>query len=167
MKTLILVRHAKSSWDNSGMSDVNRPLMLRGIMDTNRMARLLGKEKIYEPEVWKTSIANRSIHTAVLFAKELNQLSKLKIHEELYTFDQGVLLRFIKSMSNEAKSAILFLHNPATTHVANLLGDKEFKKIPTSGVVVLKLNVDSWSDLPSRGSTVEAFYFPNKSLSVK
>ena len=161
MKTLILVRHGKSSWDNSDVSDENRPLMSKGIMDAKRTAHLLHQEWVSPPQIWKTSIANRSMHTAILFAKEFNQVGKIRIHDELYTFDGNTLLRFIQLLNNEAESAILFVHNPATTQVVNLLGEQEFNNIPTSGTVVLKLNVDSWSNLPSKGNFVQSFYTPS------
>ena len=162
MKTLTLVRHGKSSWENSGISDENRPLMLKGIMESHKIARSLHIDDYSVPVIWKSSAANRSIHTAILFAKEFGKVDKIKIHSELYTFNGSVLLRFIQSLDNKAKSAILFGHNPATTQVVNLLGDKKFNNIPTSGVVLLKLNVDSWSKLPSNTGVVKSFYFPNR-----
>jgi phosphohistidine phosphatase len=80
MKTLFIVRHAKSSWTYKGIEDIDRPLKKRGIKDAHLMSKFLCK-KIEKPDVFVTSSANRALHTAIIFVKNLvshTQIFKLK-----------------------------------------------------------------------------------------
>lgn len=70
MKTLYIVRHAKSSWEYSGIEDIDRPLKKRGIKDAHLMSKFLTK-KIEKPDAFITSSANRALHTAVIFLRKL------------------------------------------------------------------------------------------------
>ena len=80
MKTLYIVRHAKSSWTYKRIEDIDRPLKKRGIKDAHLMSKFLSK-KIEKPDVFVTSSANRALHTAIIFVKNLvfhTQIFKLK-----------------------------------------------------------------------------------------
>ena len=83
MKTLYIVRHAKSSWEYQGVEDIDRPLKKRGIKDAYLMSKFLSK-KINKPDVFISSVANRALHTSVIFCQNFNYpLSNLKIKKEL------------------------------------------------------------------------------------
>jgi len=79
MKTLYIVRHAKSSWEYEGIEDIDRPLKRRGIKDAHLMSKFLSKE-IDRPDVFVSSSANRALHTALIFCENFEYpLSNIKI----------------------------------------------------------------------------------------
>ena len=84
MKTLYIVRHAKSSWKYSGIEDIDRPLKKRGIKDAHLMSKFLSKE-IARPDVFISSSANRALHTGIIFCENLEYpLANLQINRQLY-----------------------------------------------------------------------------------
>ena len=86
MKTLFIVRHAKSSWEYDGIKDIDRPLKKRGINDAYLVSKVLQK-KVETPSVFVASCANRALHTAMIFSYTFNYpLANLKISKSLYNF---------------------------------------------------------------------------------
>ena len=85
MKTLYIVRHAKSSWEYEGIEDIDRPLKRRGIKDAHLMSKFLSKE-IDRPDVFVSSSANRALHTALIFCENFEYpLSNIKIKSKYYS----------------------------------------------------------------------------------
>ena len=111
MKTVYIVRHAKSSWEYKGIEDIDRPLKKRGIRDSYLMASAL-KGKIEKPAVFITSSATRALSTAVIFSNVFGfPLSNLQIKKSLYNFSDGYLVKTIKALDDEFDSAIIFSHD--------------------------------------------------------
>ena len=101
MKTVYIVRHAKSSWEYKGIEDIDRPLKKRGIRDSYLMASAL-KGKIEKPAVFITSSATRALSTAVIFSNVFGfPLSNLQIKKSLYNFSDGYLVKTIKALDDE------------------------------------------------------------------
>ena len=101
MKTLYIVRHAKSSWEYEGINDIDRPLKKRGINDAYLVSGVLQK-KIETPAVFVSSCANRALHTAMIFSYAFNYpLANLKISKSLYSFSDGYLIKTVKALDNE------------------------------------------------------------------
>ena len=151
MKTIVLIRHAKSSWDND-VSDLNRPLSVRGITDANLLSE---KFKIYNfhPDAIFSSPANRAITTCAIFMENLElPRSLLAIDEQLYDFGGNQVRHFIKSLDDELKNIMIFGHNHAFTSLTNSFGDDYIDNLPTSGLVMIDFNVDQWQKL-SQGTT--------------
>ena len=151
MKTIVLIRHAKSSWDND-VSDLNRPLSVRGITDANLLSE---KFKIYNfhPDAIFSSPANRAITTCAIFMENLElPRSLLAIDEQLYDFGGNQVRHFIKSLDDELKNIMFFGHNHAFTSLTNSFGDDYIDNLPTSGLVMIDFNVDQWQKL-SQGTT--------------
>jgi phosphohistidine phosphatase len=138
MKQLILVRHAKSSWDLP-VQDFDRPLSNRGIQD----AHLISSKVInYLPEtfiIW-SSAAKRAMETAIIFKKEL------------YTFDLSKLETIIKNCNDQFDNLILFGHNEAITHFVNKFGNVTVDNVSTSGFVSITFETNSWKAI-SNGKT--------------
>jgi phosphohistidine phosphatase len=100
MKTLYIVRHAKSSWEYDGIEDIDRPLKKRGIKDAYLMSKVLNEE-INRPDVFLSSSANRALHTSVIFCNRFKYpLSNLKINKSLYSFSDGYLVKIIKALDD-------------------------------------------------------------------
>ena len=131
MKELILLRHAKSSWDIP-LSDIDRPLMPKGINRISAMIRssislFESVDKVY------SSPANRALHTAVLILRNAGlSLDILKVDQRLYTFDAENVISFIESLCFNGKKIVLVGHNPALTIVANRLGNKNISNLSTA-----------------------------------
>ena len=146
MKELILLRHAKSSWDNN-LDDRNRPLTEKGV---NRIINISKASRKYflDIDVVYSSPAIRAISTAIITSSVLKiNFSKMKINENLYSFNSQNILSFIKSIDNKFNRVLCVGHNPAFTEVANLLGNKELIHLPTAGWVKFKFNKFDWKDI--------------------
>ena len=100
MKTLYIVRHAKSSWAYKGIEDIDRPLKKRGIKDAHLMSKFLSK-KIEKTDVFVTSSANRALHTAIIFCEKFSfPHANLQIKRQLYSFSDGYLEKTIKALDD-------------------------------------------------------------------
>ncbi len=156
MKNLILIRHAKSSWDNPSQ-DIDRPLEQRGIDD----AHLVAIDSIkYLPQnfVIYSSVAKRARETAMIFAKTiLYSFESIVFIDELYTFDENKLEKSIKSISNDFENVILFGHNEAITNFVNKFGDIFIDNVPTSGLVWLQFETDHWEKI-GKGKTKKTIF---------
>ncbi len=146
MKNLIVVRHAKSSW-NVPSNDSDRPLDKRGIKDAHLVSVncILHLPKSFM--IW-SSTAKRAMDTALIFAQNISYpVENIIFKEELYTFDEENLEKSIRSCPNDYDNVILFGHNAAITNFVNKFGDLLIINIPTTGFVHLQFNSDSWQSI--------------------
>jgi phosphohistidine phosphatase len=151
MKKLILVRHAKSSWD-SDVNDSDRSLSEKGINDAFNTFKYL-KNKIKKPDAIFSSPANRTLHTCVIFIKTLHiPFQKLHVVEDLYDFGGEKVIAFLRSLSNTYEYVAVFGHNYALTSLCNIFGNKPIDNLSTSGVAFIHFNVNHWADI-ERGHT--------------
>lgn len=147
MKTLVIVRHAKSSWANIGQADFDRPLNERGKKDAPEMAKRL-KEKHIKPDAFISSPAKRAKRTCEAFCDIFN-FDKEKIHfiKELYHAPEKVFYSTIHNTNNKYNTIAIFSHNPGITDFANTLCDGvNIHNIPTCGVFVVKADIDDWKN---------------------
>tara|TARA_A100000171_G_scaffold19861_1_gene18255 strand:- start:577 stop:1059 length:483 start_codon:yes stop_codon:yes gene_type:complete len=156
MKTAILVRHGKSSWEYN-VSDRDRPLMERGIKDVNKVAKEFSSNSIQIDAAY-SSPANRALHTAMIFLRTINfPFTKFELSNELYDFSGEDVYRFLKGLNNDQDTVIIFGHNEAFTHIANSLGNMYIDNVPTSGLVQLKFDTNDWSAV-TKGITVQTLF---------
>lgn len=157
MKNLILIRHAKSSWD-APLIDKDRPLSKRGIKDAHLVAPEIEN---YLPEtyiVW-CSTAQRTKNTAYIFAENLSiPQDTIVFKDSLYTFDERALERIIKSCDDQYDNLIIFGHNDAITNFVNTFGDRLVENVPTSGFVHLSFTESSWKEIEK--GKIEKLLFP-------
>jgi phosphohistidine phosphatase len=154
MKTWIMMRHGKSSWELQ-VSDADRPLNERGISDAHRMGAFLASKNI-EIDAAYTSPANRAAHTALIVLKQLDlPLHKLSVSKMLYDFSGEEVLEFVHCLPEAQNTIITFGHNHACTALAHTLGGSEMNNIPTAGVVLFRFNVSLWSSIKT--GTAECF----------
>lgn len=160
MKTLILIRHGKSS-RKTDLQDHDRPLKKRAFQDALLVSQAFQIPDRNKLRIWSSS-AKRALGTAQIFREELQIASEnFVVKKELYTFNPEELLEVIYTAKDSLENLIIFGHNPAITAVANMLGDNHFDHIPTTGLVQLEFNSDSWTNL-KQGRT--RFHFFPKNL---
>ncbi|MEZ5043831.1 MAG: histidine phosphatase family protein [Saprospiraceae bacterium] len=160
MKTVFLVRHAKSSWDHMGIDDIDRPLNERGLRDAPFMANLL-KQRTAAPDRLVSSPANRAFTTATFFANAF-QIDPADILKDasIYEAYTEELMYVIQHFDPQWNTICLFGHNPGFTNVANLFSSDFIPNIPTCGIVKLTGVVDDWSEFAGKKVKVDAFYYP-------
>ena len=163
MKKVYFIRHAKSSWDDPGLSDINRPLNKRGLRDGPFMSKML-KGKEVNPDKLISSPANRAFTTATFFAKELNIPEQaIVVRKEIYHAYPEEVLNIIRNLSDADDVILLFGHNPCFTSLANQFSDEYIPNVPTCGIVRVDADVEHWSDFEKVGK-LKAFYFPKQYL---
>lgn len=163
MRQLILVRHAKSSWDNPELDDFERPLNKRGKRDAPFMAKLLAEKKI-KPDLILSSPSVRTKLTAIEFAKNLKVPdNKIIWNEMLYLASSAKLLKFIADFDDSIRIGLLVGHNPGLTDLQNFLCKEEIDNIPTCGVVIMKTKKD-WNTIGAKDFELELFEYPKKYL---
>lgn len=165
MRTLFLIRHAKSSWGNPGLRDFDRPLNDRGLHDAPQMAKLLAEEGV-TPDLLVTSPAKRALTTALFFANTFN-IPNESVQKEpnIYEAHPQEILRIISSLPEEAKTVLLFGHNPTFTEVANVFMDNDFiENVPTCGIVKITSTAKSWKEMYEGNAQVAACFFPKEVL---
>ncbi len=159
MKTLYIVRHAKSSWTYQDVKDVDRPLKKRGIKDAYLMASVL-KKNVKKPAVFISSSANRALHTSMIFCETFKfPLANLQINKSLYSFSDGYLIKTIKALDDSFSSAIIFSHDHGINDFVNAYGNKEILHVPTCGVIGIKFDVKHWKDIKPVKSAGKTFLF--------
>lgn len=162
MKRLYLVRHAKSSWRDATLDDIDRPLNKRGKKDAPSMAGRLKKLGI-KPDVLISSPAKRALDTAKIFARKLDfQPKNIIIDPVSYEAGAGELLELLRGISEDVDSAMLFGHNPAITELAAMLSEYPVGNIPTAGVFCIDFPLTAWGDLNAGCGVAVFFDYPKK-----
>jgi len=160
MKTLLVVRHAKSSWEDSSLDDFHRPLNERGEKDAPRMGKRL-YEKRLNPDLVLTSPAIRAFNTALAIAEILKIPSAhIKAEQKLYHASEDTLLNFLRKSPDAADCIMLVGHNPGLTGFVNDLLDEDIDNIPTAGVVMAQLDIPSWKDAQWKCGELLFFDYP-------
>lgn len=161
MKTVFLVRHAKSSWDHPGLRDFDRPLGDRGIRDAPVMAALLAGKNI-RPDALVSSPANRAITTAGYFARAF-KMEEAAIQQEpkIYEALSATIIELIKAFDQDWQTVLVFGHNPTFTDVANQFSGR-IDNVPTCGIVQIDADIDRWPDWSSKTAKVTGFWYPRQ-----
>lgn len=160
MKELILVRHAKSSWDHAGLADHERPLLEKGKKRTRKIINYLQEQKVM-PDFILSSSALRARETAQFIAMGLG-LDKglVKVDPALYHADAEQLLEQFDDLSDNFKTVMLVGHNPALTNFVNMFLVPPIDWLPTSGVVAIQFETDRWDEIRDAQRSVRFVIFP-------
>ncbi len=162
MKTLYLLRHAKSSWDNPGLSDHDRPLNDRGEKDAPRMGKRMRKHGV-KPDLICSSTATRAITTARKASEEMGYtLDDIQQTRKLYHAEGEEMLEFLRSIPESHESVMLVGHNPGFTEFANGMFNEEIANIPTAGIVGGRLEIDSWKEAKWGCGKMFLYEYPKK-----
>ncbi|MDB5208728.1 MAG: histidine phosphatase family protein [Flavisolibacter sp.] len=166
MKTLILVRHAKSDWGTEGLSDSERPLNERGKKDAPEMAKRL-KKKGLKIDVFISSPAKRAKKTAKYFAEEFGvDKDSILIEPKLYGALPSGFETVIASLNDKKDTVVVFSHNPGITDYTNTLTTVHTDNIPTCGIFAVQVNVDKWSDFAKAEKSFLFYDYPKNPLAA-
>lgn len=162
MKTLYLIRHAKSDWSNPFLSDFDRPLNKRGQKDAPLMGNVLAKAHIH-PDLILSSPAVRAQMTAIEIAKQIGYDSdSILYNETLYAADCTAIERVLQSIPSTQKTVFLIGHNPGLTDFAQYISGNPIENIPTCGIVCVKLKEDNWNSIEKNSALFVSFDYPKK-----
>lgn len=160
MKTLYLIRHAKSSWNDFSVKDIDRPLNDRGKKSAPLMGKILADSGL-KPDVMFSSPAKRAFSTAKKVAKELGyQKDYIIIEPSIYEAGVKDLLHLVNGFKDEWKTIVLFGHNPGFTDFCNYLAGTDIINIPTCGVTKIELEIKSWKLASKDTGHLASFDFP-------
>jgi phosphohistidine phosphatase len=147
MKQLIVVRHAKSSWDSALITDFDRPLNDRGRRDAPEMAARLVKRNI-TINLFVSSPAMRAEKTASIFMNEMMAApTQLQIANELYLAPKAIFYEVVKKIDDRFQNIALFAHNPGITDFVNSLTEVRTDNVPTCGIFGVIINAENWTEI--------------------
>ena len=160
MKTVFLIRHAKSSWGDLSLPDFDRPLNDRGKRDAPKMAkRLLDKGIIIDTFI--SSPAKRAKKTAEIFAETFGQKkSDIIFIPALYHASDPVFFDTIAGAPGDSQSIAIFSHNPCITDFANRLTEQRVDNMPTCSIFAVKADIEDWSQFEDETKQFDFFDFP-------
>lgn len=162
MKTLFLIRHAKSSWDDTALPDRDRPLDDRGKRDAPKMGKRLAERDV-KPDLILSSPAMRALATAEVIAKTLDyKLKNIVVNDRLYAGRADDLLDVIRELGDKLERVILVGHNPELTELAHHLSS-EITHMPTCAIAEFTFDAKSWSDIGKAKPAQVALHYPKKS----
>lgn len=163
MKTIFLIRHAKSSWADPGMDDFDRPLNERGLADAPEMAKRLRKSK-HPIDLILSSPAKRAYKTAKIFAEAFGIHKKeIQLADQLYLASAETIRQVLADISPAVDHIALFAHNPGITDFANRLTNAHIDNMPTCAVFAAAADVEDWSAIAGHNWNFLFFDAPKKS----
>lgn len=153
MKTIYIIRHAKSSWKYDSIEDQDRPLKERGIQDAHLVSKYLSVQ-LDRPDAFISSHANRALSTAVIFCQNMKfPLANLQLNKSLYSFSDKYLVKTIKALDPDFDSAMIFSHDHGINDFVNKYGNIDIEHISTCGVIGIRFDCKHWKDI-KKGETV-------------
>ncbi len=145
MKTLLLMRHAKSSWKDTELSDIDRPLNKRGKKDAPFMGAVL-KEKELVPQLILSSTAVRARQTVELMAAACNFSGEIRYLDSFYLAEPAAYLRGLAETPDSLERVMVIGHNPGLEGLLQILSGR-IEALPTGTIAFLSLPVNTWGDL--------------------
>jgi phosphohistidine phosphatase len=164
MKTLLLMRHAKSSWKESNIPDHDRPLNRRGKHDAPLMGKLLRDQKM-NLDLIISSTALRAETTANLIAKAVRYKGKIILDKSIYNAEPTDLLTLLSNSSDEYNNILLVGHNPTVEETVQMITNSPEITMATCAIAHLTLSIDTWTDLKEKqtfSSKLENFWTPKE-----
>jgi len=159
MKTLYLARHAKSSWKEPELSDIERPLNKRGKKNAPFIGTVL-KGKGILPDLIISSSAERAKLTAFEIAKKIGyKKSDIEINDDIYEAAPRVLMQIIRNFDDKFETVMMFGHNPSFTILNNQLSNKYIDNIPTCGISAIQFDTD-WKYITDGSGKSDFFIYP-------
>jgi phosphohistidine phosphatase len=160
MKTLTLIRHAKSSWKYPGLDDADRPLSPRGRRDVSVMAKVLA-DRGFSPQIVISSPALRALRTAEVIAGAVGYpLSRIVIDSRWYLTSAEDLLFALRSCDPSLRWVACVGHNPEFTDLVEGLSPQPVANVPTCGVVEMEFDINTWKGIGKKKASRMDFDFP-------
>jgi phosphohistidine phosphatase len=162
MKTLLIIRHAKSSWDNAYLNDIDRPLNDRGKRDGPVMAARLIKAGV-SIDLFVSSPAKRARHTAEIFAHVYGRKEKdVVLLPQLYHAQVQDFKDVVAALDDRYENVALFSHNPGITSFANILSSVRLDNMPTGSIFAVTGTAATWKEFLGAGTTFWFFDYPKR-----
>ena len=169
MKTIFLLRHAKSSWQNHNLDDFDRPLSDRGIKACKKIGKYLKKKNI-SPDIVYCSTAVRAKQTWELVNRIVEKKENVLFKKNLYMSDLSNFIEIIKKTKKKFKSLMIVSHNPGIEYLAlelskdknNEVYKKIYNKYPTGALVIIKYNIDKWNKVDLKKGSLYKFIKPKE-----
>lgn len=147
LKQLLLIRHAKSSWDDIGLEDIDRPLNNRGKKEASILGRLLKKKGLL-PQLIISSPAKRARKTAKKISQEVGYpKSDIEINKVIYPGSVSSLVECIRSIDKKIDQVFIVAHYPGLMDLGNYLAGSNIEKLPTCGFILIDFKMKSWKDI--------------------
>ena len=163
MKTLYLVRHAKSDWEDLSLKDFDRPLNTRGLLNAPKVGLKL-KEEGEVPQLVVASPAKRTTQTAETLCEQMEiDVSLIKYIGSIYEASTRELLQVINNLNDQFDSVMIVCHNMAISYIAEYLTGNDIGNIPTCGVFKISFDFDEWLSV-SEKTGEEVFFWKPKEL---
>ena len=155
MKSVLILRHAKSSWKHPDVSDHDRPLNKRGKRDAPRMGELL-QDKHLVPDFIVSSTAKRAHSTAKAVAKAAGYKGDITLNQSLYAAPPRAYIDALRDLSNRYVRVLMVGHNPGLEQLVDMLTGEEHT-MPTCSLVHVELRINSWTeiDYKTKGKLIE------------
>jgi phosphohistidine phosphatase len=145
MKSVLILRHAKSSWKHPDVNDHDRPLNKRGKRDAPYMGDLLQNEHLV-PDLIISSTAKRAYSTAKAVAKAAGYEGDIVLNQSLYAAPPTAYIDVLRNLSNEYTRVLMVGHNPGLEQLVNMLSREEHV-MPTCSLVHVQLRINSWTEI--------------------
>lgn len=165
MKTLYILRHAKSSWDDASLTDFERPLNARGLNAAPFMGSLM-KERGLIPDTIIASPAMRAKKTAELVRKSAGVEPQISFNELIYEASVGTLVSVLSEIDNNHDSALIVGHNPGSEGLIYYLTG-EIAPMPTAALAVVELNIGTWAKIDQGTGKVKQVIRPKDAMLIK
>jgi len=160
MKTLYLIRHAKSDWNNPELTDFERTLNKRGLKEVPFMAEKLN-ELAFNPDHIICSSSKRTRTTAKLICKEINYpLNDVCFDPSIYEASLTTLIAIINLLPNNKDEIAIIGHNPSITNLSNYLTNDHIANMPTCSIVKIELEIDNWNEIVREIGIQKFFIYP-------
>jgi phosphohistidine phosphatase len=163
MKTLTLVRHAKSSWDNEEWTDLERPLNERGFSDAPMMADIIANKLQPKPDLVLSSNAQRALSTANIFAQAFGyNEDNVNIENGIYDRGTKYIINFLKTQGDDVNSIMLFGHNPDVTSMATYFLGNYIESLPTCAVITIDFDIEQWAEIEDINGVLKFYEYPKR-----
>jgi len=161
MKTLFLIRHAKSSWSVPNTSDFERSISKKGKKDINTIGSYLSLIGV-KPQLILSSCALRAQQTTDLLAEKISFKGEKYYLQELYLTGLNAIKEIIHIQDDSVDSIFLIGHNPQLHELANSIIDEHISKFPSLGVIAIDFDIECWSEIENIKGQIDFFIFPKQ-----
>lgn len=161
MKQLFLIRHAKSDWGTSFLTDIDRPLNNRGYTEAYFLSQWFQKNAPM-PDKILSSTATRALNTALIFARTLNfDMNNFALEKNIYECTYTDFISVLQQQPSTVNSLAVFSHNPTVTEASNKLINEFFiDNIPTCGVIGINFSINDWQEIGLVKGELSFYQFP-------
>lgn len=160
MKTLYIVRHGKSTWEDPFLADHDRPLLPVGIKKTKKIAKFLEGKNI-KPGLLLSSSAKRAFETAEIIAEIIGYpMDEIKKSPNQYHASPDDIYSELYALPDSLVSVMIFGHNPTLTYFVNNFLNPTIENLPTSGVVSINFDCEKWNQISDSVFHINFVAFP-------